>query len=114
MEKIGDDISEFFEVLSEKIVNFFSELLSGKKHSNDEEADTEEACKDAVAETEAQADTECVCTARVLCTNATEDSEPLHMKKEDSLIHISGISRLNKTDIEILKYSLSVNVLHVI
>lgn len=53
MEKIGDDISEFFEVLSEKIVNFFSELLSGKKHSNDEEADTEETCKDAVAETEA-------------------------------------------------------------
>ncbi len=54
-----------------------------------------------MAETEAQADTECVCTACVLCTNATEDSEPLHMKKEDSLIHISGISRLNKTDIEI-------------
>ena len=36
-----------------------------------------------MAETEAQADTECVCTARVLCTNATEDSEPLHMKKEE-------------------------------
>lgn len=49
-----------------------------------------------MAETEAQADTECVCTVRVLCTNATEDSEPLHMKKEDS-IYVSIIGPIYAT-----------------
>ena len=96
-----DGIKEFCSDVVEKVVNFFKGLFSNEEQQDDTETFTEEECKNGVSETEVSDDTECTCDACVICTNATEDSIPIHLKKDDVLIHLSGIGRLNKMDIEL-------------
>lgn len=43
----------------------------------------------------------CTFNACLICSNATNDSKPLHLKKEDNLVHLGEVSELNKTDIEL-------------
>ena len=45
----------------------------------------------------------CTFNACLICSNATEDSKPLHLQKEDNLVHLGEVSELNKTDIELEK-----------
>lgn len=40
----------------------------------------------------------CHCGARVICSKASEGSEPLHIIKEEELVHLKGLVILNKTD----------------
>ena len=96
-----DGIKEFCSDVVEKVVNFFKGLFSNEEQQDDTETFTEEECKNGVSETEVSDDTECTCDACVICTNATEDSIPIHLKKDGVLIHLSGIGRLNKMDIEL-------------
>lgn len=67
----------------------------------DEETYTEEECTDAVKETEVLEETECTSDARVMCTRASEDSQPIYLIKNGSLVYISDIKRLIKTDVEL-------------
>ena len=86
--KYLDGIKEFCSDVVEKVVNFFKGLFSNEEQQDDTETFTEEECKNGVSETEVSDDTECTCDACVICTNATEDSIPIHLKKEGVLIHL--------------------------
>ncbi len=43
-------------------------------------------------------DAPCHCGARVICSKAIEEAEPLHIIKEEQLVHLQGLVILNKTD----------------
>lgn len=48
-----------------------------------------------------ETDRPCDCEAQIICTKASEDAGPLHIKKEDELIHKNGSVTLNETDVKL-------------
>ena len=78
-------------------------MLDGCGSEEKEETwDTQEN-KDGVKKEGEENDTPCTCDACVICTNATLDSVPVHIKNEDGVVHLSDISELDKTNIELEK-----------
>lgn len=58
---------------------------------------------EAVKNNQESTDQPCVCNARVICKSATQDSTPVHIKKNDQIIEISDLSKLNVKDITLEK-----------
>lgn len=95
-EKLTDQIETALDV----IVKGIRTVMESNDRTNMETAD-EADCIDGVYTNETPEDTKCTCNACVWCTNAALASDPVHIKKDGSLVHIQSISQLNKFDIDL-------------